>query len=105
MSHETGDFSADPFPGPETEQTTEPEHFLGPRYKVLLHNDDVNPMEHVVRAIMKVFCVDAKRAYQVMFEAHKSGAALCAVEYLEHAEFHRDQMRAHFLTATIEEEN
>jgi ATP-dependent Clp protease adapter protein ClpS len=39
-----------------------------------------------------------------MFEAHQKGLALCTVEPLEQAEFHRDQLKSFSLTATIEQE-
>ena len=54
-----------------------------PLFKVLLHNDDVNDMEHVVKALMKVFRFNRTRCEQIMEEAHKQGLALCVVEPLE----------------------
>ena len=75
-----------------------------PLYKVLLHNDDVNSMEHVVRALMRVFKFEQDRCEQIMLEAHKSGVALCTVEPLEQAELHRDQLQSFSLVATIEAE-
>lgn len=89
---------------------TLPETLLGrntttaPLYKVLLHNDDRNSMDHVVRALMKVFRYDEPAAVRIMLEAHQTGLALCAVEPFEQAEFHRDQLVALSLTATIEQE-
>ncbi len=75
-----------------------------PLYKVLLHNDDVNSMEHVVRALMQVFKFEEHRCEQIMLEAHKSGVALCTVEPLEQAELHRDRLQSFSLVATIEAE-
>lgn len=75
-----------------------------PRYKVLLHNDDVNTMEHVVRALMRVFKFERAACERIMLEAHNNGAALCTVEPLEQAELHRDQLTALSLAATIEQE-
>ncbi len=77
---------------------------LFPRYKVLLHNDDVNDMEHVVRALMKVFRFDRAESERIMMVAHREGVALCTVEPLEQAEFHRDQLTALSLISTIEPE-
>jgi ATP-dependent Clp protease adaptor protein ClpS len=77
---------------------------LLPRFKVLLHNDDVNDMEHVVRSLVRVFRFDRARCEQIMMEAHRKGVALCTLEPLEQAEFHRDQLTAFSLTATIEPE-
>lgn len=75
-----------------------------PRYKVLLHNDDVNSMEHVVKSLGKVFGFDRARCERIMLEAHRNGIALCAVEPYEQAELHRDQLVSLSLTATIEQD-
>ena len=75
-----------------------------PLYKVLLHNDDVNSMEHVVKALRQVFKFEEQECVRIMIEAHSNGIALCTVEPLEQAELHRDQLRAFSLAATIEPE-
>jgi ATP-dependent Clp protease adaptor protein ClpS len=75
-----------------------------PLYRILLHNDDVNTMEHVVKALKRVFKFEQQECERIMMEAHQSGVALCAVEPLEQAEFHRDQLASFSLIATIEKE-
>lgn len=75
-----------------------------PLYKVLLHNDDRNTMDHVVHALMRVFKFERPLCERIMLEAHRDGVALCIVEPLEQAEFHRDQLQSFSLTATIEAE-
>jgi ATP-dependent Clp protease adaptor protein ClpS len=75
-----------------------------PRYKVLLHNDDVNSMDHVIRTLMRVFKFDLAVCERIMREAHRDGVALCTVEPLEQAELHRDQLISFSLAATIEKE-
>jgi ATP-dependent Clp protease adaptor protein ClpS len=75
-----------------------------PLYKVLLHNDDRNTMEHVVRVLMQVFRFERPECERIMLEAHNTGVALCVVEPLEQAELHRDQLQSFSLTATIEPE-
>lgn len=75
-----------------------------PRFKVLLHNDDVNSMDHVVKSLRQVFKFDAEECVRIMIEAHDQGVALCIVEPLEQAEHHRDQLRSFSLVATIEPE-
>lgn len=77
---------------------------LLPLFKVLLHNDDVNSMEHVVKVLMKVFRFNRARSEKIMLEAHRVGLALCTIEPLEQAELHRDQLQSFSLTATIEPE-
>jgi ATP-dependent Clp protease adaptor protein ClpS len=75
-----------------------------PRYKVLIHNDDVNSMDHVVKTLMRVFKFERAICEGIMLEAHHSGVALCAVEPLEQAELHRDQLISYSLVSTIEKE-
>jgi len=73
-----------------------------PRYKVLLHNDDHNSMEHVVGSLIRVFRFEQKICQKIMLEAHDRGVALCTIEPLEQAEHHRDQLLSFSLIATIE---
>ncbi len=75
-----------------------------PLYKVLLHNDDVNEMDHVVKALMHVFGFEREIAVRIMWEAHDTGVALCSIEPLEQADLHRDQLQSFSLIATIEPE-
>ncbi len=75
-----------------------------PLYKVLLHNDDRNTMEHVVKALMRVFRFEQRECERIMLEAHRNGIALCTVEPLEQAELHRDQLKSLSLISTIEAE-
>jgi ATP-dependent Clp protease adaptor protein ClpS len=89
-----------------TRPQTVPERALTafPLYRVLLHNDDTNAMDHVVRALMRVFRFDQSECERIMLEAHRNGVALCTIEPLEQAELHRDQLRSSSLIATIEPE-
>lgn len=84
--------------------TSERQVTLIPLYRVLLHNDDVNSMEHVVKALKRVFKFELPECERIMMEAHRNGVALCAVEPLEQAELHRDQLASFSLIATIEKE-
>lgn len=83
---------------------TDHEKIIMPRYKVLLHNDAVNSMEHVIKALRKVFQFEEQECVRIMIEAHQNGLALCVVESLEQAEHHRDQLLSFSLIATIEPE-
>ena len=91
-------------PDTRTAPTIEREAVIMPRYKVLLHNDDVNSMEHVVKALQQVFKFGLEECVRIMIEAHQNGLALCTVEPLEQAELHRDQLVSLSLAATIEPE-
>ena len=77
---------------------------LLPRYRVLLHNDDHNTMDHVVRSLMRVFGFPFDACKRIMREVHDTGVALCTVEPLEQAELHRDQLASFSLISTIEPE-
>ena len=71
-------------------------------WRVLLHNDDVNDMDHVVRALQQVFGFALADARAVMNEAHCTGVGLCKIEARAAAEKHRDGLRSFGLTATVE---
>ncbi len=75
-----------------------------PLYKVLLHNDNKNTMNHVIRALVNVFRFELAKCEQIMLEAHRNGVALCTVEPIEQAELHCDQLQSYSLIATIEPE-
>jgi ATP-dependent Clp protease adaptor protein ClpS len=74
-----------------------------PPYAVILHNDDVNDMAHVVRALLtSVPGMTTEHAAEIMLEAHNHGQAEVIRCPLEHAELYRDRLESHGLTATIE---
>lgn len=76
---------------------------LAPLYRVLLHNDDVNPMEYVVQVLMTtVPSITQPQAVSIMMEAHNSGIALVITCAQEHAEFYCETLKNHGLTSTIE---
>ena len=76
---------------------------LAPRYRVLLHNDDFNSMEHVVQTLMAtVASLTQPQAVSIMMEAHTSGIALVITCAQEHAEFYCETLKNHGLTSTIE---
>ncbi|MSQ15941.1 MAG: ATP-dependent Clp protease adaptor ClpS [Dehalococcoidia bacterium] len=77
---------------------------LIPPYAVILHNDDVNTMDHVVNSLLKsVPELTQGRATEVMMDAHTFGQALVIACPLEHAELYRDRLESCGLTATIEQ--
>ena len=74
-----------------------------PPYRVVLHNDDVNEMGHVVRALLdSVPELDTEQAMAIMIEAHLQGRAEVIACPRERAELYRDRLESFGLTATIE---
>jgi ATP-dependent Clp protease adaptor protein ClpS len=74
-----------------------------PRYRVLLHNDDFNSMEHVVKSLLEtVPQLTQPQAVSIMMEAHTNGMALVITCAQEHAEFYCETLKNHGLTSTIE---
>jgi len=73
-----------------------------PPYKVLLHNDDVNGMGHVVLTIRRLTPLSLPEAVNRMLEAHKSGVSLLLVIHRERAELYVEQFASCGLTVTME---
>jgi len=71
---------------------------VAPRYKILIHNDSVTPMDFVVDILTSIFKKDFPGATSIMLEAHNSGVALVDVMGLEEAEFRVEQ--AHGIART-----
>jgi len=71
---------------------------------VVLHNDEVNSMDHVVRSLLRsVPGLSTKKAVDIMLEAHNTGRAVVLVCPLELDELVRDRLESSGLTATIEQ--
>jgi ATP-dependent Clp protease adaptor protein ClpS len=91
--------AAAPKPGvAKPEVTTQVVPRLTPRYRVLIHNDDVTPMDFVVRVLLSVFKKQVQDAMEIMITAHKTGLALVVVLPLEEAELRIEQ--AHSMART-----
>jgi len=89
--------AAPPRPAP-----TRPRPRQLPPYKVLLHNDDVNTIEHVVLTLMKLLALPLEGAVEKTIEAHNHGIALLLVTHKERAELYQEQFATFKLTVTIE---
>ena len=73
-----------------------------PPVTVVLHNDDVNSMDHVVLALLdSVPELEPERAVEVMLTAHEHGEADVVACPLERAELYRERLERRGLTATI----
>lgn len=80
-------------PAPEVETTTEQEATEGPLYQVIIHNDDVTPMNFVLHVLTSIFELSGLHAAQVMYTAHYHGSAY--VQTLPQLEAQRRVGRAH----------
>jgi ATP-dependent Clp protease adaptor protein ClpS len=87
----------------ESTPQVEPRTGVLPPYAVILHNDDVNEMGHVVRSLRKsVPSLTLERATDIMLAAHSQGRALVIVCPLELAELYQSRLQSCQLTATVE---
>ena len=76
----------EPGPFPATE--------LEPMYRVIIHNDDVTPMDFVVLILGRIFFIEGQAAVDIMYTAHYTGAAY--VQSLPKSEAQGRIARAHF---------
>jgi len=71
-----------------------PDTALEPLYRVIIHNDDVTPMDFVVYILENIFFVSGQDAIEIMFTAHFSGMAY--VQSLPKSEAQSRVNKAHF---------
>ena len=79
---------------PEIEVIEETETELEPLYRVIIHNDDVTPMDFVVHILTTIFVLTQPNAMEVMLIAHFKGAAY--VQTLPKIEAEKRINKAHF---------
>lgn len=72
---------------------------LAPQYRVLIHNDDVTPMEFVVVVLRDIFRKGVAESIRIMLTAHVTGVALVAILPLEEAELRVEQAHSKARTA------
>ena len=88
---------------PETDVDEEALLALIPPYRVVLHNDDHNTMDHVVESLVRcVPSLTVEAAAAIMVEAHTEGRATVIECPKEAAEHYREALESCGLTATIE---
>jgi ATP-dependent Clp protease adaptor protein ClpS len=73
-----------------------------PPFKVLLHNDDVNSVDHVIASILRLTNLAPEEALLRTLEAHHTGVALLLTTHRERAELYIDQFASLQLTTTAE---
>jgi len=84
-------------------ETTRRQASQEPPWKVLLHNDDFTPMEHVVEVLRKVIPrMSVRQAVSIMMEAHTKGKAVVIKCHKELAELYQDSLQNEGLLSSIE---
>jgi ATP-dependent Clp protease adaptor protein ClpS len=73
-----------------------------PPYRVILHNDDVNTFEHVIRTLLELTPLKEPEAVARTIEAHETGCSLLLVTHKERAELYVEQFASKRLTVTCE---
>lgn len=63
-------------------------------YRVLIHNDDVTPMDFVTHILVTIFLLGYPEAVEIMLDAHRNGMSV--VQILPKSEAERRINRAHF---------
>jgi ATP-dependent Clp protease adaptor protein ClpS len=79
---------------PDREITPNQETELEPLYRVLIHNDDVTPMDFVTHILVTIFLLGYPEAVEIMLSAHNQGIAV--VQILPKAEAEKRINKAHF---------
>ncbi len=59
---------------------------LEPRYRILIHNDEVTPFDYVIRILERVFALSEELADHVAMTAHEEGVAIVLVRPRSEAE-------------------
>ena len=83
-------------PAPEIEITEDQQQKTAhePMYRVIIHNDDVTPMDFVVHVLRSIFRLLVPDAIEIMYTAHYRGEAL--VQVLPKGEAEKRINKAHF---------
>jgi ATP-dependent Clp protease adaptor protein ClpS len=74
-----------------------------PPWRVLLHNDEVNLFENVIRMLHRLTPLSMEEAFQRTHEAHTRGRAVLLSTHKERAELYVEQLTSVGLTVTMEE--
>lgn len=78
---------------PEIQIIGETDTELEPMFTVIIHNDDVTPMEFVVEVLKQIFFLGNDRAAEIMLTAHVQGSAY--VQSLPRVEAEKRVQHAH----------
>ena len=73
-----------------------------PRWRVLLHNDDVHEMGYVTQTLCDVTSMPLAHAFLAMLTAHRQGVAEVLESQREYAELIAEQLVSAGLTSSVE---
>ena len=79
---------------PEETEKEEERTDEGPLYRVIIHNDEITPMDFVIDILISIFELPAANASYIMYTAHLNGNAY--VQTLPKPEAQRRINQAHF---------
>ena len=81
-------------PDIQIDEDQEQETAYEPLYRVIIHNDDLTPMDFVVHVLSTIFMLLAPDAVKIMYLAHYRGEAV--VQILPRSEAEKRINKAHF---------
>lgn len=81
-------------PDIETIEDQQQDTAYEPMYRVIIHNDDVTPMDFVVHVLRTIFMLLMPEAVKVMYTAHNRGESV--VQILPKSEAEKRINKAHF---------
>lgn len=73
-------------PAPVEVGESVPEQVIEPLYKVLIHNDDVTPLDYVIRILRRIFMLSHELAEHVAETAHNEQVAIVVIRPKPEAE-------------------
>lgn len=90
---------------PKTRPDKKDQPEVAPPWRVVLHNDEVNVFENVVRLLHRITPLSMEEAFERTQQAHTNGKAVLLSTHKERAELYVEQLTSVGLTVTMEEEN
>ena len=91
-------------PAPTVGDKAKEDEALDSGFVVIVWNDPVNLMSYVVFVFMRVLAFTKEKATKHMMEVHQQGKSVVATETREKAELYHQQIQAHGLSVTIEQD-
>jgi ATP-dependent Clp protease adaptor protein ClpS len=81
-----------------------PEEDVPPPWRILLHNDEVNVFENVVRILHRLTPLSLEESLDRTVTAHTRGRAVLLSTHKERAELYLEQLSSAGLTVTMEKD-